>query len=60
MKLLDNKHPFFSRPIVRWITVAVPLVWAGVEFVNEEPIWGLVFALIAAYAAWGLLVRPKE
>lgn len=60
MKLLDNKHPFFSSPIVRWITVAVPLVWAGVEFVNDAPFWGLIFALIAAYAAWGLLVKPKN
>lgn len=61
MKLIDANHPFFAKPLTRWLTVLAPLVWAGVEFVQEEPWWGLAFAVAAAYAAWELLAKgPKS
>ena len=37
MKFLDPNDPFFARAWVRWITVLVPLGWAGVEFWQGAP-----------------------
>jgi hypothetical protein len=53
--LLDPNHPMFSRPWVRWVTTAVPILWAGFEFVWGSPFWGMLFLAAGAYAAKVLL-----
>lgn len=56
MRILDPDHPFFRKPLTRWLTAAIPLVWAGVEFVAGSPGWGVLFGALGAYAAWALLI----
>jgi hypothetical protein len=60
MKFLDPEDPFFRSPLVRWLTVLVPLGWGLVEFVwLKSPFWGILFLAAAAYAAWMLFVKRK-
>ena len=54
--LLDPDHPMFSRPWVRIVTTAVPLLWAGVEFWQGDPFWGLLFGAAGVYAGYKLFI----
>lgn len=56
MRFLDPDHPFFRKPLTRWLTTLVPLAWAVVEFLNYSPAWGILFAAAGAYAGWTLLI----
>lgn len=48
----------FRRAWVRWLTVLVPLAWAGVElFAFNAPGWAILFAAAGAYAFWVLVLR---
>ncbi len=61
MKFLDPDDPFFGKMWVRVATVALPLVWALVEFaVLQDPLWGFVFLAAASYAAWVLFFNKKS
>lgn len=59
MKFLDPNDPFFRSPLVRWITVLLPLAWAGVEFWNGAPMWGVLFLAAGLYAGWQLFFNRK-
>lgn len=59
MKLLDPDHPFFRRPLARWLTVALPLAWGGVEFWNGAPVWGGLFWAAGLYALWVLVLARR-
>ena len=59
MKFLDPNDPFFRSPLVRWITVLLPLVWAGVEFWHASPMWGVLFLAAGLYAGWQLFFNRK-
>jgi hypothetical protein len=54
MKFLDRDHPMFARPWVRAVSVGLPGFWAVVEFGLGNPFWGILFAALAAYAAYEL------
>lgn len=56
MRFLDPDHPFFAKPLVRWLTTVLPLGWAGFEFVSGSPGWGILFAAAGAYAGYMLLI----
>lgn len=57
-RFLDRDHPMFRRAWVRWLTVLVPLAWAGVElFAFNAPGWAILFAAAGAYAFWVLVLR---
>jgi hypothetical protein len=60
MKFLDRNDPFFRRTWVRVVSVAIPGVWAVVEFSLSNPFWGLIFAAMAAYAAYELFLRADN
>jgi hypothetical protein len=60
MKFLDRNDPFFRRKWVRVVSVAIPGVWAVVEFSLSNPFWGLIFAAMAAYAAYELFFRADN
>lgn len=60
MKIIDANHPFFARAWVRWLTALFPVGWAVVEFVNDSPGWGVVFAGMGAIAFWALIVRGPD
>ena len=60
MKILDADHPFFIPVWRRWATVLVPVAWAIVEFSRNSPGWGVLFAGMAAWACWELLLKPKS
>ena len=59
-KFLDADHSFFAPVWRRWITILVPAIWAVVEFSMDSPGWGVLFAALAAYAFWELIIKgPK-
>lgn len=60
MKFLDRNDPFFRHTWVRVVSVAIPGVWAVVEFALSNPFWGLIFAALAAYAAYELFLRADN
>jgi hypothetical protein len=58
MKFLDPNDPFFRNPLVRWITVLIPLGWGLMEFIwIGSPFWGLLFLAAAAYAGYMLFFK---
>jgi hypothetical protein len=58
MKFLDPNHPFFRNPLVRWITVLLPLGWGIFEFAwIGSPFWGILFLAAGAYAGWQLFFQ---
>jgi len=60
MRLIDPNHPFFKPAWRRYLVVAAPFVWAGVEQVNGNPGWALIFAAIGGFLAWELIVTRKD
>ena len=56
-KFLDADHPMFARAWVRWATVLLPALWAGVEYSNGAGLWAAGFAGLAAYAFVVLIVK---
>jgi len=59
MKFLDPNDPFFARAWVRWVTVLLPLGWAGVEFWQGAPFWGIIFLAAGLFAGWQLFFNRK-
>jgi hypothetical protein len=57
MKFLDRDHPFFRNIWARWLTILLPLAWAGVELYTGNPGWALVFGAAGVWAAWELMWR---
>lgn len=57
MSFLDRDHPFFAKTLTRALTVALPLVWGGVEVWLGNPGWGALFVLASAVAGWELFIR---
>ena len=60
MKFLDPDDPFFRPMWRRRVTVAVPLLWACVEYLSGNPAWALLFAGLGVYASWHLILKPKR
>lgn len=60
MKFLDRDHPMFRRRWVRVVSVVLPAIWSVVEFALQNPFWGLLFAAMAAYAAYELFLRAGD
>lgn len=59
MRFLDADHPFFAVRWRRWATALAPAAWAGVELWRGDPFWALLFGVLAAYAAWVLLLPRR-
>lgn len=57
IKFLDRDHPFFEKPVTRWITTVIPLSWGVFELVLGNPGWAILFLAAGAWAAWELLIR---
>lgn len=57
MKFLDRDHPFFERPLNRWLTTVLPMAWGAVELYTGNPGWAALFLAAGAYAGWELLIR---
>ena len=61
MRFLDRDHPFFRPKWRRYVTVAIPAAWAGVELVLiGSEMWASIFGALAVYAAWVLLWPRRE
>ena len=60
MQLIDPNHPFYRTPLRRWLTVALPAVWAVVEVIMGSPGWAVIWAAAAAYAFWILIVKGPD
>ncbi len=57
MKFLDRDHPFFAKPVTRWLSTLLPLAWGGVEVWMGNPGWGMVFVAAGAWGGWELILR---
>lgn len=57
MKLIDPDHPFFAQAWRRWLTVILPLAWAGFELFNGSPGWALMFGAAGVYAFYMLILK---
>ncbi|MFC2969349.1 hypothetical protein [Acidimangrovimonas pyrenivorans] len=60
MKLLDPNDPFFRPAWRRWATAGVPGLWACVEAWSGSKTWALVFAAIAVFAYWQLILKGPD
>lgn len=57
MKFLDRDHPFFARPLTRWITTLLPITWGCVEFWFASPGWGMMFLAAGLWAGYEFFIR---
>lgn len=57
MKFLDRDHPFFAKPLTRWITTIIPMSWGLFELYLGNPGWAFLFLAAGGWAAWELLIR---
>jgi hypothetical protein len=60
MRLIDPSHPFFRPARRRYLLVALPFVWAGVEFSYGSEVWAYLSAAIGGYLAWNLIWTWKD
>ncbi|WP_104667989.1 hypothetical protein [Ensifer adhaerens] len=61
-KFIDPDHPFYRPLWIRLLIVLFCAVWTAVEFLGEQPMWGMIFLAVTAYASAALLVfyKPSE
>lgn len=57
MRLFDVQHPFFRAAWRRYLVVAVPFLWALVEWQHGSPIWAYLSAAIGGVLAWHLILN---
>lgn len=57
MKFLDRDHPFFEKPVTRWLTTIIPIVWGLLEFSWGNPGWGILFIGAGAWAGYEFFIR---
>ncbi|MBP2233798.1 hypothetical protein J2Z31_000288 [Sinorhizobium kostiense] len=62
IKFIDPDHPFYRPLWIRLLIVALCAAWTAVEFYGGQPLWGMIFLAVTAYAGAALLIfyRPKE
>ncbi|ODN69442.1 hypothetical protein [Methylobrevis pamukkalensis] len=59
----DNQHPFFRPRGRRIAVVALCVVWAIVEWIGNQPFWGMLALAMAAYGYWTFFINytpPEE
>lgn len=56
MRLIEADHPMFARPVVRWLTAVLPLIWAGLELAAGNTGWAVMFGLAGAVAVYELII----
>ncbi len=59
-KLFDLAVPFFLPFWRRVLAVAVPILWALLEFATDEAFWGLIFLGLGGTAAWKLWIADWD
>ena len=57
MRLIDPAHPFYRPAWRRYLLVAIPFLWAGVEHVHGSVVLGYLSAAVGGYLAWHLIIR---
>lgn len=58
--MIDPNHPFFAKLWRRWFAVLFPLAWGGMELYLGNTGWGAAFLAAGGYAAYVLLLQPKQ
>jgi hypothetical protein len=57
----DPRIPSFLAPLWRRVAVVVIVgVWSAVELALGNVLWGALFAAVAAWALWDLILRPMR
>ena len=57
--MIDPDHPFY-KPLWRRILIpAVCWVWAIIEFIGDEPFWGVIVGALGAYATYKLFIEKR-
>lgn len=61
LNIIGPEHPFFEKPLTRYLTVAVCVSWSVMEWVFGDPFWGVLTTGLAGLAAWQLILdyKPK-
>ena len=61
MNIIGAEHPFFVKPVRRYVTVAVCVIWSVTEWIYGDPFWGVLTTGLAGLAAWQLIIdyKPK-
>lgn len=56
------EHPWLDPLWRRIALVLFCCFWTGVEFYNQNQTWGIIVALVSAYAFWSYLIsyRPTH
>lgn len=57
MRLIDPQNPFYRPAWRRYLIVAAPLLWAGVEWGLGNNNWAIFFVAISFYLAYHLLLK---
>ncbi|MFN7002094.1 MAG: hypothetical protein ACK4NW_01540 [Roseinatronobacter sp.] len=60
MRLIDPAHPFYRVAWRRYLLVALPFTWAGVEWTIGSMIFAFLSAAIGGYLAWHLVLNWRE
>jgi hypothetical protein len=60
MRLIDPNHPFYRPKWRRYLLVALPFVWAGMEWAYGNVIWGYLAAAVGGYMAWHLVLNWRS
>ncbi|MBK8440040.1 MAG: hypothetical protein IPL38_11305 [Rhodobacter sp.] len=56
MKFLDRDHPFFDRPLTRWLTTLIPIAREG-GTVDGRARWAILFGAAGLFAGWEFFIR---
>jgi hypothetical protein len=60
MRLIDPSHPFLRPAWRRYVIVAAPFIWAGVEISYGSAVWAYLCAGIGGFLAWHLVWAWKD
>ncbi|MCC5961907.1 MAG: hypothetical protein JJU09_02170 [Rhodobacteraceae bacterium] len=60
MRLIDTSHPFYRPAWRRYLLVAIPFVWSGVEWSIGSMIWAWLTAAVGGVMAWHLILNWRE
>jgi hypothetical protein len=53
--------PAWMKPLwVRLLLVAAPAAWAGFELLYGDRLWAALFAAVAAWGLWTLVIKQGQ
>lgn len=56
MRRREAEHPFYRPLWIRVCLTGVLVVWAALEWANDEPFWGIMTSAAAVWAIWSFFL----